>query len=63
MMIDGCEARHATPVLEERICPDCGEVIEVFTRKDRIVSDSACDCGYIFREEEPVFTRQARIKA
>ena len=28
MLIDGCEARHATPVLEERICPDCGEVLE-----------------------------------
>ena len=63
MTINGCEARHATPVLEERICPDCGEVIEVFTRKGRIISDSTCDCGYIFREEEQVFTRQARPKA
>lgn len=60
MTIDGCEARHATPTLEERTCPECGEVVEVFTRKGRIVSDCACDCGYVFREEEPVFTRQAR---
>ncbi|MBR6767397.1 MAG: hypothetical protein IKM02_05545 [Clostridia bacterium] len=60
MTIDGCEARHATPVLEEKTCPACGEIVEVFTRKGRIVSESACDCGYVFQEEAPVFTRQAR---
>lgn len=60
MMINGCEAQHATPVLEERTCPACGEIVEVFTRKGRVVSDSACDCGHVFREEEQVFTRQAR---
>ena len=43
-----------------RTCPECGEIVEVFTRKGRVVSESACDCGFIFREEEQVFTRQAR---
>ncbi len=62
MAVYGCEAQHATPKLEERTCPNCGEIVEVFTRKGRVVSDSACDCGYVFKEEEPVFTRQARAK-
>ena len=60
MMLNGCEAQHATPVLEERTCPACGEIVEVFTRKGRIVSDSHCDCGHVFTTEEQVFTRQAR---
>lgn len=63
MMINGCEAQHATPVLEERVCPACGEIVEVFTKKGRVVSDSACDCGHVFPAEEQVFTRQARAKA
>lgn len=60
MSIGGCEAQHNTPVLEERICPDCGEIVEVFTRKGRVVSESPCDCGYVFHVEEQVFTRQAK---
>ena len=63
MTIDGCEARHATPVLEEKVCPECGEIVEVFTRKGRIVTGSTCDCGYVFNEEEPVFTRARRKDA
>lgn len=63
MTINGCEAQHATPVLDERVCPNCGEIVEVFTRKGRVVSESTCDCGYVFHEEEQVFTRQARPKA
>lgn len=60
MSINGCEAQHATPKLEERICPECGETVEVFTRKGRVVEDCACECGYVFHVEEQVFTRQAR---
>lgn len=51
-ILDGCEAKFKTPVPEERICPVCGETVEVFTRRCRIIEDSACDCGYVFKAEE-----------
>ena len=63
MTISSCESQHNTPVLEERTCPECGATVEVFTRKGRIVEDCSCDCGYVFHEEEPVFTRQAKKSA
>ena len=50
-IMDGCEAKHKTPILEERTCPRCGEVVEVFTRKGRIIDDTACECGYVFEAE------------
>lgn len=56
MAIGGCEEQHKTPVLEERICPECGAAVEVFTRKGRLVADCTCDCGYVFHEEQPIFT-------
>jgi len=55
-IMDGCEAKHKTPVLEERVCPQCGETVEVFTRKGRIIEDTPCECGYVFREEPQVVT-------
>jgi len=53
-IMDGCEARHKTPILEERACPQCGEAVEVFTRRGRIIEDTACECGYVFKAEEPL---------
>ena len=63
MAIGGFEPQHNTPTLEERICPECGETVEVFTRKGRVVEDCHCDCGYVFHEEEAVFTRARRKDA
>jgi len=51
MALTGCEEKNKTPILEEKICPECGEPVEVFTRKGRVVEDAACDCGYVFRAE------------
>lgn len=48
MAFGGCEEQHKTPVLEERTCPECGEIVEVFTRKGRIVEECTCDCGHTF---------------
>ena len=50
-IMDGCEAKHKTPILEERVCPACGETVEVFTRRGRVIEDTACECGYVFKEE------------
>ena len=53
----GCEEARKTPKLEERVCPSCGEEVEVFTRDGRLVDDFACECGYVFKAEEPLDTR------
>ena len=50
--MDGCESKYRTPVPEERIWPKCGKEVEVFTVKGKIKEDTACSCGYVFKEEE-----------
>ncbi len=32
-ILGGCEEKNKTPILEERICPNCGDEVEVFTVK------------------------------
>ncbi len=54
----GCEENRKTPILEERSCPVCGEIVEVFTRDGRPIDDFPCDCGYVFSAEEPLNTRR-----
>ena len=61
-IMDGCEAQYKTPTLEERTCPVCGESVEVFTRKGRIIEDTACSCGYVFKEEPQEVTLGATLK-
>lgn len=29
-IMGGCEEKNRTPILEERVCPRCGETVEVF---------------------------------
>ena len=43
-MLDGCQGKPRTPTLEEKICPNCGNVIELFS----IDTQVACDhCGFV----------------
>lgn len=43
-MLEGCQARPRTPTLHEKICPDCGNVIELFS----IDTQMACEkCGFV----------------
>ena len=51
-VIEGCESKQRTPVLEERICPQCGKEVELFTKNGRVYEDTACECGYVFKAEE-----------
>jgi len=46
--------------LEERTCPACGESVEVFTRRGRIIEDTACECGYVFKAEEQLEPQQRK---
>lgn len=56
MIAFGCEDKYRTPVPEERICPDCGEEIEVFVSRGRVIEDSVCACGYVIKAEDPIIT-------
>ena len=43
-MLEGCQGKPRTPTLEEKICPNCGNVIELFS----IDTQVACDnCGFV----------------
>lgn len=44
MMFDGCQGKPRTPTIHEKICPQCGEIIELFS----IDTQVACDkCGFV----------------
>ena len=43
-MLDGCQGKPRTPTIEEKICPNCGNIIEIFS----IDTEVACEkCGFI----------------
>ena len=44
MMLEGCQGKPRTPTIHERICPQCGNVIELFS----IDTQGPCDkCGFV----------------
>ena len=44
MLIEGCQGKPRTPTIHEKICPNCGNVIELFS----IDTQVACDrCGFV----------------
>ena len=44
MIFHGCMAKPKTPTIHEKICPQCGNVIELFS----IDTQMPCDhCGFI----------------
>ena len=44
MILHGCQAKPRTPTIKEKICPKCGNVIELFS----IDTQVACDkCGFV----------------
>lgn len=50
MVLDGCQGQAKTPTMMEITCPQCGEIIEVFSRDESV----ACDgCGYVYHNEVP----------
>ena len=62
-VMDGCEAKFITPVPEERKCPRCGEDVEVFTRKGRIIEDSVCPkCGFVICAEEQLESQARKVE-
>ena len=61
-ILKGCEEKHRTPVPEERICPQCGKEVEVYTVRGRIFEDSTCDCGYVFEHEEQIVPKPKSVE-
>lgn len=44
MILGGCQGKPKTPTIQEKICPQCGSVIELFS----IDTQMACEkCGFI----------------
>ena len=44
MLMDGCQGKPRTPTIREKICPECGSIIEIFS----IDTEVACDnCGFV----------------
>ena len=44
MIMGGCQGKPRTPTIQEKICPQCGSVIEMFS----IDTQMACEkCGFV----------------
>ena len=44
MLMESCQGKPRTPTIHEKICPQCGNVIELFS----IDTEVACDhCGFV----------------
>ena len=49
MIMEGCQAKPKTPTISEKVCPQCGNMIELFS----IDTQVACDhCGFIAYNDE-----------
>ena len=44
MIMEGCQGKPRTPTISEKICPNCGNPIEIFSTDTQV----ACDkCGFV----------------
>ena len=43
-MMDGCQGKPRTPTIIEKVCPQCGELIEMFSIDTQMVCEK---CGFI----------------
>lgn len=44
MILEGCQARPKTPTIVEKVCPQCGHEIEMFS----IDTEMTCEhCGFV----------------
>lgn len=44
MIMDGCQGKPRTPTIEEKICPQCGHTVEVFSTDTEVACEN---CGFI----------------
>ena len=62
MIAFGCEDKNRSPIIEDRICPECGRDIEVFLWGGRIMEVAVCECGYMIEAQEPILKVTDRKK-
>lgn len=44
MMFEGCQGKPRTPTIHEKVCPQCGSIIEIFS----IDTEVPCEnCGFL----------------
>ena len=44
MIMDSCQGKPRTPTIEEKRCPQCGHIIEIFSTDTQV----ACEhCGFV----------------
>lgn len=44
MIMDGCQGKPRTPTIHEMVCPECGNIIEMFSTDTEV----ACEhCGFL----------------
>ena len=44
MLLDGCQGKPRTPTIEEKICPQCGHTIEIFSTDTEVACEN---CGFV----------------
>lgn len=44
MILDGCQGKPRTPTIEEKICPQCGHIIEIFSTDTEVACEN---CGFV----------------
>lgn len=44
MIMEGCQAKPRTPTLSEKTCPQCGQIIELFSTDTEVVCEN---CGFV----------------
>lgn len=61
-VLEGCEGINKTWNLEERVCPQCGTQIEVYTSRGRVAEEAVCRrCGYIIKAQERVIPKAQNV--
>ena len=44
MVMEGCQGKPRTPTIHEKICPQCGSEIEMFSTDTEVVCEN---CGFV----------------
>ncbi|MBQ2445700.1 MAG: hypothetical protein II272_04585 [Oscillospiraceae bacterium] len=44
MLMEGCQGKPRTPTIHEKICPNCGELIELFSIDTQVPCER---CGFV----------------
>ena len=44
MLMEGCQGKPRTPTIHEKVCPNCGEIIEIFSIDTQVPCEK---CGFV----------------